>query len=168
MHVTDLPLNPADLIARLSDQGLFDDASLRHALPGLPRHLPLLQALGQAELTDQQGQPWDESRFTRWYAQQRGWVFQRIDPLETDVAAVTQVMSLGFAQSHDILAVDVSPDEVLVSVVAAALARKAGLCFYPEVRMAITSESAFSICLSSVTGSAGICIFISLFILVNL
>ena len=117
MHVTDLPLNPADLIARLSDQGLFDDASLRHALPGLPRHLPLLQALGQAELADQQGQPWDESRFTRWYAQQRGWVFHRIDPLETDVAAVTQVMSLGFAQSHDILAVDVSPDEVLVSVV---------------------------------------------------
>ena len=117
MQVASLSLTPADLIERLTQQGHFADSVLRHALPELPRQMPLLQALGQAKLSDLQGKVWDESRFTQWYAGELGWVFHRIDPLDTDVAAVTQVMSLGFAQSHDILAVSVSADQVIVAVV---------------------------------------------------
>ena len=109
----DLP----QLHASLVQQGLFDPDVLQQAMPSMPRHLPPLQALGMAELIDTQGQTWDEARFTRWYAEQIGWVFQRIDPLATDVAAVTGVMSAGFAQSHNILALSVSADTVTVAVV---------------------------------------------------
>lgn len=109
----DLP----QLHASLLQQGLFDPDALQQAMPSMPRHVPPLQALGMAELIDTQGQTWDEARFTRWYAEQIGWVFQRIDPLATDVAAVTGVMSAGFAQSHNILALSVSADTVTVAVV---------------------------------------------------
>ncbi|MGB0965056.1 MAG: GspE/PulE family protein [Litorivicinus sp.] len=109
----DLP----QLHASLVQQGLFDPDVLQQAMPSMPRHLPPLQALGMAELIDTQGQTWDEACFTRWYAEQIGWVFQRIDPLATDVAAVTGVMSAGFAQSHNILALSVSADTVTVAVV---------------------------------------------------
>lgn len=109
----DLP----QLHASLLQQGLFDPDALQQAMPSMPRHVPPLQALGMAELIDTQGQTWDEARFTRWYAEQIGWVFQRIDPLATDVAAVTGVMSAGFAQSHNILALSVSSDTVTVAVV---------------------------------------------------
>ena len=109
----DLP----QLHASLLQQGLFDPDVLQQAMPSMPRHVPPLQALGMAELIDTQGQTWDEARFTRWYAEQIGWVFQRIDPLATDVAAVTGVMSAGFAQSHNILALSVSSDTVTVAVV---------------------------------------------------
>lgn len=109
----DLP----QLHASLVQQGLFDPDVLQQAMPSMPRHVPPLQALGMAELIDTQGQTWDEARFTRWYAEQIGWVFQRIDPLATDVAAVTGVMSAGFAQSHNILALSVSADTVTVAVV---------------------------------------------------
>lgn len=109
----DLP----QLHASLLQQGLFDPDVLQQAMPSMPRHVPPLQALGMAELIDTQGQTWDEARFTRWYAEQIGWVFQRIDPLATDVAAVTGVMSAGFAQSHNILALSVSADTVTVAVV---------------------------------------------------
>ena len=105
------------LHASLVQQGLFDPDVLQQAMPSMPRHVPPLQALGMAELIDTQGQTWDEARFTRWYAEQIGWVFQRIDPLATDVAAVTGVMSAGFAQSHNILALSVSADTVTVAVV---------------------------------------------------
>ena len=101
----------------LVEQGVFDQSVLNEAAPKMPRHLPALQALGSSDLTDVQGQRWDEARFTRWYAQQIGWVFQRIDPLNTDVASVTQVMSAGFAQSHNILALELTADSVTVAVV---------------------------------------------------
>lgn len=39
----------------------------------------------------------------------------RIDPLKIDVAAITEVMSFAFAKRHNILAVDVDADRVLVA-----------------------------------------------------
>lgn len=47
--------------------------------------------------------------------QQSGQSYYRIDPLKIDVARITNVMSYAFTQRHGILAVDVTPTEIVVA-----------------------------------------------------
>jgi general secretion pathway protein E len=61
------------------------------------------------------GHKLDLETMTQWLAQQCGQPYLRIDPLNVNVNAVTEVMSYAFAQRHNILAVEVSDDEVVIA-----------------------------------------------------
>jgi len=61
------------------------------------------------------GAPLDLETLTDWLCRLSGQPYLRIDPLKINVNAVTEVMSYAFAQRHNILAVDVSDDEVVVA-----------------------------------------------------
>ena len=52
---------------------------------------------------------------TRWLAERSGLSYYPIDPLKTDVAAVTQVMTYAYAARFNILAVEVHADEILIA-----------------------------------------------------
>lgn len=52
---------------------------------------------------------------TQWLSDKAGQVYYRIDPLKIDSQAVTQVMSAAYAKRHDILALEVNDDEVVVA-----------------------------------------------------
>ena len=54
-------------------------------------------------------------RLTEWLAKKSGQRVFLIDPLKVDVTAVTSVMSLAFAERHQILAVQVTDDEVSIA-----------------------------------------------------
>ncbi|NVK22343.1 MAG: type II/IV secretion system protein [Kangiellaceae bacterium] len=58
----------------------------------------------------------DEEILTRFVAAIYKLPYIKIDPLKIDVDAVTQVMSLAYAQRHKILAIEVSEDEESVKV----------------------------------------------------
>ncbi len=73
--------------------------------------------LGAQELPDpsrDQKLHTDES-IMDWLSGRAGQQLFRIDPLKVDVAAITEVMSFAFAKRHNILAVDVDADRVLVA-----------------------------------------------------
>ena len=116
MNALALSLSLPEILARLETQGIFS-GDVHKTLSTAARHLPPLQALGQLAPADKQGKVWSETTFARWFAGECGLPFHFIDPLNTDVHAVTQVMSLGFAESHDILAVALDADSVTVAVV---------------------------------------------------
>ena len=116
MNALALSLTLPEILARLKTQSIFS-SEVHKTLSTAARHLPVLQALGQLAPVDKQGKVWSETTFSRWCAGEAGLPFHAIDPLNTDVHAVTQVMSLGFAESHDILAVALDADSVTVAVV---------------------------------------------------
>ncbi|MBT8147188.1 MAG: GspE/PulE family protein [Gammaproteobacteria bacterium] len=57
----------------------------------------------------------DLETLTLALCQQSGQTYYRIDPLKIDVASITDVMSYAFTQRHGILAVDVTPIEIVVA-----------------------------------------------------
>ncbi len=61
------------------------------------------------------GRELDLDALSQWLAQRHGQSWQRIDPLRIDVEAVTRVMSYGFAQRHQILALASGPDAVTIA-----------------------------------------------------
>ena len=52
---------------------------------------------------------------TDWLSDKSGQPYVRVDPLKINVNAVTEVMSYAFAQRHNILAIEVSDDEVVIA-----------------------------------------------------
>ncbi len=67
---------------------------------------------------DDQAQPGkmlDANSLTYWLADRAGLPVVHIDPLKIDVAAITDVMSYAFARRHNILCIDVTPEEVVVA-----------------------------------------------------
>lgn len=52
---------------------------------------------------------------THWLAERSGLPYYHIDPLKTDVAAVTRVMTYAYAARFNILAVEVNADEILIA-----------------------------------------------------
>lgn len=54
---------------------------------------------------------------TEWFADQHHLPYVRLDPLKIDVDSVTAVMSRAFAKRHNILACDVTKNEVTIAVV---------------------------------------------------
>ena len=57
----------------------------------------------------------DLETLTQWLCEKSGNEYLRIDPLTINVNAVTEVMSYGFAQRHNILALAVTDEEVLIT-----------------------------------------------------
>ncbi len=78
---------------------------------------PLLAFVAEQNMQDQlpPHRALDIETLTRLLAQQAGQDYYRIDPLKIDVAQITQVMSYAFTQRHSILAVEVTPSEVVVA-----------------------------------------------------
>ena len=61
------------------------------------------------------GHKLDLDTLTLWLCEKSRQPHLRIDPLKINVNAVTEVMSYAFAQRHNILAVDVTDDEVVIA-----------------------------------------------------
>ena len=61
------------------------------------------------------GKSLDLETLTEWLCAISGQTYLRIDPLKINVNAVTEVMSYAFAQRHNILAVEVADDEVVIA-----------------------------------------------------
>jgi general secretion pathway protein E len=61
------------------------------------------------------GRELDLETMTLWLAEKSRQPYIRIDPLKVNVNAVTEVMSYAFAQRHNILAIEVSDDEVVIA-----------------------------------------------------
>ena len=61
------------------------------------------------------GHKLDLETMGRWLADNSGQPYLRIDPLDINVSAITQVMSYAFAQRHNILAVEVNDEEVVIA-----------------------------------------------------
>ena len=57
----------------------------------------------------------DEEALTVWLADRVEQPYVRIDPLDINVNAVTEVMSYAFAQRHNILALEVADDHVVIA-----------------------------------------------------
>lgn len=61
------------------------------------------------------GSTFDLEVMTQWLADNSRQPYQRIDPLKINVNACTEVMSYAFAQRHNILALEVTDDEVVIT-----------------------------------------------------
>lgn len=79
-----------------------------------PRHPLELVAIGGL-ISQNDGRTLDIDRLTHWLARWAGQDYYHIDPLKIDTPAIARVMSYAFAQRHGILAVEISPDEVLIA-----------------------------------------------------
>lgn len=117
----DRPLSLDDLAGALVEQGYLQHehcTSLLQAfqLPHNMRRHPLEFLAGQ-QIPDlsQPGRALCLEPLTVWLAQQAGLPYLRIDPLKIDVAKVTPLMSLAFAQRHGILVVDTDTDGVTIA-----------------------------------------------------
>ena len=109
------------LIHDLSSDGLLsqEDANL---VAGTPRssdksHWHPLQVLAEFGFTNQknQNQILDLANLNSWYAEKAGQPLYNIDPLKIDVPAITEVMSYAFAERHQIMAVEVNSDQVVIA-----------------------------------------------------
>jgi general secretion pathway protein E len=78
---------------------------------------PVLTFIAEQEAKDVKtpGKILSEDRLSQWLAIEAGISYYHIDPLKVNAHAVTEVMSYAFAQRHKILAVEVSPEEVVVA-----------------------------------------------------
>jgi general secretion pathway protein E len=76
-----------------------------------------LEIIAERQMEDlsRPGQKVDLDWLTQWLCDQSGQDYYRIDPLKINVNRVTEVMSYAFAQRHNILAVEVHEDEVVIA-----------------------------------------------------
>lgn len=75
-----------------------------------------LELVAEEEVTDQKtGQTLTLEALTLWLCEQSKQRYKRIDPLKIDATIVTRVMSHEFAKRHQILALEVSDDEVVIA-----------------------------------------------------
>jgi len=61
------------------------------------------------------GKTLDEESLTRWLAEKSGQPYYHIDPLKINAARVTDSISFAFAKRHNILCLEVHPDEIIVA-----------------------------------------------------
>ena len=76
-----------------------------------------LEYLAELDLENQKepGKLLDLETLSRWLAESANQPYYHIDPLKIDAASVTPLMSLAYAERHQILAVEVSENEILVA-----------------------------------------------------
>ncbi|WP_416421920.1 GspE/PulE family protein [Pseudomonas sp. App30] len=119
--IEDRWLDLNELLRDLVDQGFISQDSAEHAMAARRAlhntQLHPLEFIASQQLDDRSrpGKALELEQLTLWLAQQAGQPYLRIDPLKIDVAALTPLMSYGFAQRHRILAVDVSRTTVTVA-----------------------------------------------------
>lgn len=117
----DRPLELRNLLLALVEDGIITqgDANVVGGSPlsGKQRTKNPLSIIGGRKLIDQRtnGKQLDGERLSRWLAERARLDWFNIDPLEINVAKVTEVMSFAFAQRHKILCVKVKSDELVVA-----------------------------------------------------
>ncbi len=75
-----------------------------------------LELIAEQEVTDQKtGQVLSLEVLTLWLCEQAKQPYHRIDPLKIDAQIVTRVMSHEFAKRHQILALEVNDEEVVIT-----------------------------------------------------
>lgn len=76
-----------------------------------------IELIAEELLDDQKnpGKSLDLETLTLWLCERAKQPYERIDPLKIDSQIVTRVMSYEFAQRHQILALDVKDDEVVIA-----------------------------------------------------
>ncbi|QCF26388.1 GspE/PulE family protein [Hydrocarboniclastica marina] len=95
-----------DAAEQLVNANLGGDRKKRHPL----------ELIARAELkSEATGRPLDLDQLTRWLATWSDQPYFHIDPLKIDVSAIARVMSYAFAQRHEILAVEIKPDHVVIA-----------------------------------------------------
>jgi len=82
-------------------------------------HWNPLQLVAKYELTDRRDGEGKKKltleRLTEWLAKKAGQPFYHIDPMKVDVPAITRVMSYKFAERHQILALEIKENEVVIA-----------------------------------------------------
>ncbi|WP_373079174.1 GspE/PulE family protein [Zhongshania sp.] len=115
------PLDVGTLARQLVSDGIIDAASAKRLRLSPPRSGDKLQhvlnyiAGEQLHDLSRQGRVLTMDSLLDWLAAHCDQAALRIDPLKIDVPAVTGVMSFAFAQRHRILAVAVTPKEVVIA-----------------------------------------------------
>lgn len=95
-----------DAAEQLVNANLGGDRKKRHPL----------ELIARAELKSARtGQFLDLDQLTQWLAAWAEQPYFHIDPLKIDVSAIARVMSYAFAQRHEILAVEIQPDHVVIA-----------------------------------------------------
>ena len=80
-------------------------------------HMHPLEIIAERELDDPRrpGRKLDLDELTHWLCDISGQPYYRIDPLKVNVNKSTEVMSYAFAQRHNILAVEVQEEEIVIA-----------------------------------------------------
>ncbi|MDX1757655.1 MAG: GspE/PulE family protein [Marinobacter sp.] len=80
------------------------------------RHRHPLELVAMSGLKSQRtGRNLGLEQLTHWLADWSGQPYYHIDPLKIDAPAIARVMSYGFAQRHNILAVEIGPQQVVIA-----------------------------------------------------
>jgi general secretion pathway protein E len=80
-------------------------------------HMHPLEIIAERELDDPRrpGKKLDLDELTHWLCEISAQPYYRIDPLKVNVNKSTEVMSYAFAQRHNILAVEVHEEEIIIA-----------------------------------------------------
>jgi len=80
-------------------------------------HMHPLEIIAERELDDPRrpGKKLDLDQLTHWLCELSAQPYYRIDPLKVNVNKTTEVMSYAFAQRHNILAVEVREEEIVIA-----------------------------------------------------
>ena len=106
-------------IARaLFDDGYINerDAERARGTPVGDHPITALAGLGLGDLKNG-GRPLTGETLGEWWARKIDRPYYSVNPLGINVQAVTKVMSFNFAKTHNILCVEVRPDEVVIGIV---------------------------------------------------
>ena len=116
-QLIDLPV----LLDQLVQQGFVSQRQAEDILIAprtkkeLTQHPMEIVAEREFENRNKPGHNLDLETLTLWLCEKSSQEYLRIDPLDVNVNAVTEVMSYAFAQRHNILAVNVTDDEVVIA-----------------------------------------------------
>ena len=118
--VADRPVALNILVDDLKKDGLLDDENYqlaqfaRRSQAELKMHP--FAFVGKQKLTNNKtANKLSEEVICEWAALKQGLDYQRIDPLEVDVAAVTSAMSYAFSERHKILALKIDKEDLIVA-----------------------------------------------------
>ncbi|MCZ6853017.1 MAG: GspE/PulE family protein, partial [Gammaproteobacteria bacterium] len=116
-HRVDLPIILDDLVQDgfITKRQAEDILIAPRTKKELTQHPMELVASREYENQNNPGHVLDLESMTEWMCEKSGQTYLHIEPLKVNVNAVTEVMSYAFAQRHNILAVEVTDDEVVVA-----------------------------------------------------
>ncbi len=116
-HATMLTLR--DMTQRLVEDKLLDQQKaekLASTPKGQKQALQHpLETIADAEISDPEGNVLTLERLLKWLSEWAGQPLYQIDPLKIDSLKTAKVMSFAFAQRHQILAVEVNSNEVVIA-----------------------------------------------------
>lgn len=121
VNATEKLLNLSVLVREFVDEGYItqrqgeDVAIATRTSKEQSQHAFEIIASREFENLKEPGKIFDVEAMTQWLADSSKQPYQRIDPLKINVNACTEVMSYAFAQRHNILVLEVTDDEVVVT-----------------------------------------------------